>query len=84
MLKNAATSRALKGRKVIVIEKLNLKMSVEYKGENVKFTKIDINRRNAEFERVKSEKVVRRAKRSAHKPAKNHPWITGDSWQAVI
>jgi len=79
-----ATSHALKGRKVMVIEKLNLKMSVEYKGENVKFTKIDLNRRKLGFERVRSEKVVRRVKRSVHKPAKNHPWITGDSWQAVI
>ena len=79
-----ATSRALKGRKVMVVEKLNFKMSVEYKGDNVKFSKIDLNQRRLELEKVKPEKVVRRAKRSIYKPAKNHPWITGDSWQAVI
>lgn len=77
-------SRALKGRKVTVIEKLNLQMSVEYKGENIRFSKIDLKQMIMESERMKPEKVVRKVIKRGHKPAKNHPWITGDSWQAVI
>jgi len=78
------TSLALKGRKVTVVEKLNLEMGVEYKGEKVSFEKIDLKLRAQRLEKAKSEKVVRRAYIRPRKPSKNHPWVTGDSWHVAV
>jgi predicted DNA-binding protein (UPF0251 family) len=78
------TRYGIKGRKVMVSEKLNGKMSVDYKGERIKFSKIDLQLRKEELCKAKSEKVVRIARKTSHKPAKSHPWVTGDNWQVAL
>lgn len=78
------TNLALKGRKVKVVEKLNLKMHIEYKGESIKYSKIDLKLRVKEIDDFQSEKVVRLVRKIKYKPGKNHPWRSGDAFQAYI
>lgn len=78
------TDLALKGRKVKVVEKLNLKMHIEYKGESIKYSKIDLKLRAKEIDDFQSEKVVRLVRKTKYKPGRNHPWKSGDVFQAYI
>jgi transposase len=78
------TVLALKGRKVSIVEKLNSKMRIEYKVEPIKYSKIDMKLRTKEVDDFKSEKVVRLARKTKHKPGRHHPWNSGDSFQAYI
>ena len=78
------TNLALKGRKVKVVEKLNLKMHIEYKGESIKYSKIDLKLRTKEIDDFQSEKVVRLVRKTKYKPGRNHPWRSGDAFQAYI
>jgi len=78
------TDLALKGRKVLICENLNGKMFVEYKGSRISYSEIHIKQLRKYVDELKIEKVVRKAGRSKIRPARNHPWLTGDSWQAVL
>jgi len=78
------TRLALKGRKVKIVEKLNLKMHVEYKGEPIKYSKIDLKLRKKEIDDFETEKVVRLVRKTKYKPGRNHPWNSGDSFNAYI
>lgn len=74
------TRQPLKGKKVLVLEKLNLKMKIEYKGEEVGFKKINKPIKVEVEEEMPREKVVRKARIRCRKPIKSHPWLTGDNW----
>jgi hypothetical protein len=78
------TVLALKGRKVSIVEKLNLKMRIEYKGEPIKYAKINLKLRSKEFDGMQTEKVVRFVRKTKYKPGRNHFWNTGDLFQAQI
>jgi len=78
------TNFALKGRKVLICEALNGKIFVEYNGLKLKCFKIHLKPFKKTLDEFESEKVVRKVRRSKNKPAKNHPWVNGDSWQAVL
>jgi len=78
------TDLALKGRKVLICENLNGKMFVEHKGERITCSEIPVKQLRKYVDEFEIEKVVRKVGRSKIKPARNHPWVTGDSWQAVL
>ena len=78
------TDLAFKGRKILICENLNGKMFVEYKGTRIKCSEITAKRLSKYVDDFEMEKVVRRVRRSKIRPARNHPWVTGDSWQAVL
>ncbi|MBN2753547.1 MAG: hypothetical protein JXR81_01640, partial [Candidatus Goldbacteria bacterium] len=78
------TDLALKGRKVLICEALNGKMFIEYKGSRIAYSEIHIKQLRKYENEFEIEKVVRKVGRSKIRPARNHPWLTGDSWQAVL
>ena len=78
------TDLALKGRKVLICENLNGKMFVEYKGSRITCSEIPVKQLRKYVDEFEIEKVVRKVGRSKIRPARNHPWVTGDSWQAVL
>lgn len=78
------TVLALKGRKVCILEKLNSGMRIEYKGEPIKYSKINLKLRPKELDYLQTEKVVRLVRKTKYKPGRNHPWNSGDSFHAYI
>jgi hypothetical protein len=76
------TKKPLKRRKVTVIEDLKGRIFVDYKEAPIKCRKIKMK---TVIVKEKSEKIVRKHKVGrAYKPAKNHPWLTGDSWEVRL